>query len=194
GRARGAEGIRADSVGAGSVVVDETFREFTDAPSLAPEGRPGLWVVGSFTKIYGADALRVGFVLAPGEGVATFALIRGALADAVPSGSCAGAAALLRHRPELLADARGLFERNRRTLAEAVPGIPDLAAPVWFDRGRDGLDGDRLARAAIARGVLVAPGSLFGDPTGVRITLTRRSFPEDLAAYVAVRRGFVDPG
>ncbi|MHB8352324.1 MAG: hypothetical protein ACYDFT_06545, partial [Thermoplasmata archaeon] len=58
-------------------------------------------------------------------------------------------------------------------------------------RGEEGLDGDRLTRAALRAGVLVAPGTLFGDRTGVRVCLTRRSFPKDLASYLQVRQRFL---
>ncbi|MHB8351526.1 MAG: aminotransferase class I/II-fold pyridoxal phosphate-dependent enzyme, partial [Thermoplasmata archaeon] len=161
------------------IVVDETFREFTDAPSLARRSQTGLWVVGSMTKSYGADFLHVGYAVVPPEAVARFEELRGVLADVLPAGSAAGAAALLKRRATVLAEARGIFRANRNALESAVPGVPALAAPTWFDRGVDGLDGDRLTRAALRAGVLVAPGTLFGDRTGVRVCLTRRSFPKD---------------
>lgn len=191
GRLRGRARLLEAAGGAAQVVVDETFREFTEAGSLAGRGMPGLWVLGSMTKSYGADFLRVGYVVVPPEAVAGFEELRGVLADALPTASVAGATALLTHRATVLAEARGIFRANRRVLVEAVPGGPALAAPTWFDRGASGVDGDRLARAALRRGVLVASGALFGDPSGVRVCLTRRSFPEDLAAYLEVRRRFL---
>ncbi len=51
-----------------ATVVDETFREFTPAPSLQRRGLSGLWSTGSFTKAYGADDLRVGYIVPARDG------------------------------------------------------------------------------------------------------------------------------
>ncbi len=175
--------------GVRAALVDETFREFGTAPSLARGGDPRLFTTGTFTKVYGADALRVGYVVVPDELRRPFAGFHGVLLDELPPASVAGARAILARRPAVLREVRGRFQRNRRALARAVPGVPALSAPVWFDRGKDGLDGDRLQRRAVRRGVLVCSGSYFGDPTGVRLCLTQTSFPDDLAAYLRVRDG-----
>ncbi|HKS59167.1 MAG TPA: hypothetical protein VJS68_00120, partial [Thermoplasmata archaeon] len=88
----------------------------------------------------------------------------------------------------------GIFQRNLADLKSKVPGAPSLQGPTWFDRGAGSLDGDALGRAAASKGVLVCPGSFFGDASGVRICLTRRTFPEDLDAYLKVRSRFVRRG
>jgi aspartate/methionine/tyrosine aminotransferase len=67
-----------------------------------------------------------------------------------------------------------------------------LAAPLWFDRGPGALPGDSIAQEGIRRGILVCPGSFFGDPTGVRLCLTRRTFPGDLLKYLDLRGSFLD--
>ncbi|MCI4324756.1 MAG: pyridoxal phosphate-dependent aminotransferase [Thermoplasmata archaeon] len=168
-----------------ALLVDETFREFRDRPSAAAARRPGLWTTGTFTKAYGADEIRVGYVVAPPEGVESFARFHGLATDRVAAHSVAAALAILRDRRTILAEVRGIFRANERALRAAFPDLPPLGAPVWLDRG---VDGDRLARRAERAGVLVSPGSFFGAPRSVRITLTRRTFPADLAAYLAVRR------
>jgi aspartate/methionine/tyrosine aminotransferase len=196
---RNPEGTRVDprdSAGWGEdgrpLLVDQTFREFTEDPPWTRQGRPGLWLTGSFTKVYGADRFRVGFVIPPEAQEDAFALVHGLVLDLIPHVSVSAALAILAHRDEILAESRGLFRRNERILRSAVPGVPELAAPVWFDRGERGLDGDRLARAALRAGVLVCSGSFFGDPTGVRLCLTRRGFADDLEAYLRVRARFLD--
>jgi histidinol-phosphate/aromatic aminotransferase/cobyric acid decarboxylase-like protein len=167
------------------VLVDETFREFSARPSAAGERRAGRWVTGTFTKAFGGDDLRVGFVVAPPDAVEAFGRYHGLAADRVAPPSVAGALALLRDRATVLGEARALLRSNESRLRESFPDLPPLGAPVWFDRG---FDGDRFARRALRAGVLVCPGSYFGTPNGVRIGLTRRSFPDDLAAYLEVRR------
>ena len=166
------------------VLVDQTFREFTDDPAASRTDIENLWLSGSYTKVYGADELRVGYAIAPDEQVEGFARLHGLFLDRLPARSVSGALAILANRSKLLGEARGLLRANERYLKSHVDGVPDLAAPVWFDRGRQGFDGDRAARRLLRHGVLVCAGSFFGDPRGVRIALTRRSFPEDLDAYL----------
>ncbi len=170
-----------------TLVVDQTFREFTEAPAVARLGLPNLWTTGSFTKIYGADEQRLGYAIPPEPGVEGFAVLHGLLLDRIPAASVSGGLAILRHRRELLAEARALFRANVRALGERVDGIPDLAAPVWFDRTPAGLDTDAFQQRLLKRGILVCGGRFFGDPGGVRLALTRRSFPEDLDAYLGLR-------
>jgi histidinol-phosphate/aromatic aminotransferase/cobyric acid decarboxylase-like protein len=168
------------------LVVDETFREFTSAPPLFEKDGPELWLTGTFTKAFGADDLRVGYAIAPESHFETF---RSAswLLDGIPPASIASAITLDRHRSRVLEEVRKKFLRNLRVLVEAEPGARRLAAPVWFDRGTGAIGGDRLAHTALRRGVLVCPGRFFGEPKGVRICLTRSSFPADFAAYQAVK-------
>ncbi len=173
--------------GVTAALADETFREFGPAASLARAGTPRLWTTGTFTKVYGADALRVGYVVAPEEARREFAAFHGVLLDELPPASVAGARAILAHRRAILDEVQSRFRRNRQALGRAVPGVPSLDAPVWFDRGSGGLDGDRLQRRLIRAGILVCSGAFFGDPTGVRVCLTQPSFPADLAAYLHVR-------
>jgi histidinol-phosphate/aromatic aminotransferase/cobyric acid decarboxylase-like protein len=172
------------------LVVDETFREYGPHRSVAAEGG-GVWTTGSLTKSYGADEVRLGWAIAPPEQAGTFGRFHGIVADPIPDLSLRSAAAVLRHRDEVLAETRRIVGANLRHLREAVPDAPSLAAPVWFDRGRNGLPGDALALAGLRRSVLVSPGSFFGDARGVRVTLTRRTFARDLAHYLPVRARFL---
>ena len=178
--------------GARRVLVDEVFREFSGRPSLTRRtDLPGLWVVASFTKAYGADPQRLGFVIPSEEDAPGFDRHHGLLLDRVPPPSISAGRALLDARREILSEARGILRENLRALRRRVPQVPRLDAPLWFDRGPARVDGDRLADAAVQHDVLVCPGSYFGDASGVRVCLTRRSFPRDLEAYLAVRERFL---
>ncbi len=174
--------------GTAGLVVDETFREFTEAPSLAREGTRRLWTTGTFTKAYGADRLRVGFAIAPPEEAGSFERFVGVLSDEVAPASAAGALELLGRRRAVLRTVRSIVGANRAYLRRADPTAPAPVGPVYFDRSAP--DGDRLAEACLRRSVLVGPGRFFGDRRGVRIGLTRRSFPADLDAYLTVRKRF----
>lgn len=174
--------------GARSVLVDETFREFSGRSSRAEAGERGLWTTGSFSKFYGADTIRVGFAVAPPEAAEEFARFHGVVADDIPPYSAASAVAILDQGGPIGRRVRGLFDRNRSALRRALPAVPLLDAPVYFDRAPDG-DGDLLANRCLRASVLVCPGSMFGSAEGVRVCLTRPSFPRDLEAYLAVRGG-----
>ena len=173
--------------GAHDVLVDETFREFTTARSRQLEGRANLWTSGTFTKVYGGDALRVGYLTVPERDVEGFAEFHAHVTDHVALASVGSALAILRDRERILDEVRGRFQRNLAALRAAAPEVPHLDAPVWFDRLGPREDGDRLAHRLLAAGVLVCPGSMFGDRHGVRVCLTQPSFREDLAAYLALR-------
>jgi histidinol-phosphate/aromatic aminotransferase/cobyric acid decarboxylase-like protein len=172
--------------GARDVLVDETFREFTSAPSVQRRGLRGVWSTGTFTKAYGADDLRVGYVVAPESAEADFARYHGLFTDEIAEWSVAAALATLDSRERILREVRAVFERNRDAWRDAVPDGPELAAPLAFDDPVPG-GGDRFARRCLRSSVLVCPGSLLGRSSGVRVCLTRRSFPKDLAVYVRVR-------
>lgn len=181
----GPERLFAWADGARHLLVDETFREFGDRPSFSTADRPRLWTTGSFTKFYAGDDLRVGFVVAPEEERTHFDRFVGLFADGLPTASVAGALAALRHRTRLRTEIGAILGANRRALLRAFPGTAPPVGPVWFDR--TGARSTDLAHRLLEASVLVCPGSYFGEPGGTRICLTRRTFPVDLAAYLAVR-------
>lgn len=177
----------------GTIVVDEAFREFTDAASMAATADQKFWVTGTFTKVYGADEIRVGWSIPPGRWRAAYARFHPVASDRLAERSVRSAVAILRARPQVLRESRGIFQRNVKALPRVVTGRGALAAPLWFDRGRAGLPGDAVQAAALRRSVLVSSGSFFGDPHGIRICLTRHTFPRDLARYLEVRALFTGP-
>lgn len=169
-----------------SILVDEAFREFSTARSHARHRQRGLWTTGTFTKAYGGDGIRVGFVTAPDEEVEPFEAFHGVLLNGLADASVGAARALLRDRSTILRETRQIVAANRRALVATFPEASGIQAPLWFDR-ISGKDGDRFARALLRRSVLVCPGSFFGVSDGVRLCLTRRSFPADLEAYLLAR-------
>lgn len=173
---------------AGSVratLVDETFREFSPVPSVQRWGLPGVWTTGSFTKVYGGDDLRVGFVVAPERDRLDFARFHGLVADEMARYAVAGALATLDVRTKILARVRRIVGANQRAWRIARPRGPKLVASVVFDRPVVP-DGNALARRCLRNSILVCPGTYFGDPAGVRLGLTRPTFPSDLRHYLAV--------
>jgi histidinol-phosphate/aromatic aminotransferase/cobyric acid decarboxylase-like protein len=170
-----------------SVLVDETFREFAGSRTLLGTGRPRLWATGSFTKFFAGDDLRVGFLVAPEESADAFARFHGLMTNLLPSYSVAGALRALEDRETIRRRVAQIVGRNVTAAKAAFPRVRPPKGPVLFDRPESEETGDSLARRAVAKSVLVCSGSFFGDPSGVRLCLTRKSFPEDLRAYLAVR-------
>ncbi len=173
--------------GARSILVDETFREFAGTRSLLGTDRPGLWATGSFTKFFAGDDLRVGFLVAPEDRAAEFARFHGLVTNPLADFSVAGATRALRDREKTRRKVLSVLRANIAAAHAAFPGLRMPEGPVMFDRPESGEGGDALALRALRASVLVCSGSFFGDPSGVRLCLTRRSFSEDLAAYLAVR-------
>ncbi len=173
------------AAGASSLLVDETFREFARVPSVAVGGTPGVWATGSLTKFYAGDDIRVGWIVAPPEAAPDFARFHGNLADEVPAESVRLGLATVRAHGAIARAVDRLLRPNRAAWRRAFPRAAVPVGPVGFDRTEE--DGDSLARRCLAASVLVSPGSFFGEPRGVRIGLTRRSFPRDLGRYLAVR-------
>jgi len=170
-----------------SLLVDEEFREFARSRSVLGAGRPGLWTTGSFTKFYAGDDLRLGWVVAPEEQAVEFARFHGLVTNELSPYSVAGAARALREREKTRRRVRQILTVNLAAARAAFPGLRPPEAPLFFDRPDAFEDGDGLARRALRHSVLVCPGSYFGDPLGVRICMTRPSFPSDLRAYLRVR-------
>ncbi len=173
--------------GARFLLVDETFREFAGTRSVLGTERPGLWTTGSFTKFFAGDDLRVGFLVAPPESASEFARFHGLVTNRLAPFSVAGALRAIRDRETTRRGVRDILRANVKAARAAFPDLRPPQAPVMFDRVESGEEGDALARRALDASVLVCPGSFFGDPSGVRLCLTRRSFPADLSAYLAVR-------
>jgi len=165
------------------LLVDEVYAPF----DLGPADRPGLGggtaaglegtvVTGSVTKFLGLGDLRIGWLVAD-EGFVERA--RDVVAH-VPA--LAGTSERLAARA--FADRAGQVERARRRavgnaarLAAFVDGRDDLdgtvheACPFAFVAHREA-DGDAVAEAAWAAGVLVVPGRFFGLPSRFRLGAT----------------------
>jgi 4-aminobutyrate aminotransferase len=179
---------RLEEFGAGAehLLVDETFREFSGSPSLTALSHLRVWASGSFTKFFAGDDLRVGFLVTPETESEAYARFHGLVFDQVPDYSVAAALACLRALERIRRDVGRVLRPNRAAWRRAFPGERVPVAPVGFDR-HNVADGDSLAQRCLTASVLVCPGGLFGDPRGVRLCLTRRTFPQDLAFYLAVR-------
>jgi aspartate/methionine/tyrosine aminotransferase len=166
------------------VLVDEVYSPF-DAMCDA-HGRwggsarrlaPNVVVVSSLTKAYGVGAHRVGWMLASPDVVARGEDAQMSNIGHAPFSWGALGLAAFDHLPALADRARALLHGKRAIVEAWVAARPHLAwsAPSdgLFGFALDARGGDLTAtieRGAQESGVLVAPGSFFGIPSGFRLS------------------------
>lgn len=187
-----------------TVIVDRSAapNRYQPAP---PFGRPDLAAevvtIGSFSGGYGLAGWRVGYFSSPAASMDRMAGLKEAMSISTTTVSQFAALAALEHSAELLAVQRECFAGRRDTAIEilapsGVPFIqPDAYPALLIDIRHTGLDDQRFAERLVSEtGVLVEPGSLFGESLAghVRIDLgvEERTLIEGLtrlAAFVGAR-------
>lgn len=173
-------------------VVDEAYGEYVDpAMRIRREddiqaGRPVV-LLRSFSKIFGLAGLRLGYAVASKQladflhvvqepfNVNRVALAAGRASLAVPG--------LVEERRRQAAEARGLLAR---LLAEG--GARPHPSQANFVLADTGVDDRALAERLLRRGLLVRPGSEFGRPGSVRITVAPSPIMERVAGELVRAR------
>ena len=156
--------------GAGPLVVDEAYVDLRfDGRVPAPRIGAGDWLVGTVSKTI-APGLRVGWLIAPAEHRARALALKQAADLQTASLSQAALVRLLERidHDALIAHARAAYARGADALVHAlrhhVDGIrfaePEGGFSIWIETDDRG-DELALARAALDRGVMFDPGSLF---------------------------------
>jgi aspartate/methionine/tyrosine aminotransferase len=173
---------------------DEVYRGLEPAPGdRLPAARDlGATAVslGVMSKTYGLPGLRIGWVATRNE------RLRNRMAELKDYTTiCAGAPSeflaevALRHADDLADRSRRIIEENMRLLDSFFSRHPRLfswnrprAGPIGFPRFLPG-SAEAFCRELVeSRGVLLAPGTLFGGSTdNFRIGFGRRNMPEGLA-------------
>lgn len=170
------------------LLVDEVYAPYTAADEVGARdedrtafggptaaGLPNAVVTGSLTKFHGLEELRIGWLVGPAE------VVERARVAATHLGSVAGPSrALARrffaHRDDLVDDSRAHLTAAAERLREFVAGRDDLTAShddpgcSFASVEHDAADGDAVAEAAWAAGILVVPGRFFGLPAGFRLS------------------------
>ncbi|MDR1185177.1 MAG: histidinol-phosphate transaminase [Coriobacteriales bacterium] len=171
------------------VAVDEAYRDFVDDPdypdTLALARRhPNLIVLRTFSKAHGLAGLRLGYAIGAPE---LTELIRRVKLP-ILSNALAGKAALASlDDPEYLAK----VIRNNREGREAyyrvfddlgLTYVPSQTNFVFFDTG---IPSEQVAEKFLRCGIIVRPGTDFGYPTWLRVTI---GTPEDNARVADILR------
>ncbi len=155
------------------VLLDEAYGDFADDPSYPDSvslvDRFPLVVLRSFSKIYGLAGLRVGFALCR-EGVVDY---MNRVREPFNVNQLAQAAALAALEDDDYKErAIALVREGREALYAAFGemGLEYVESQANFIFMRVG-DGDAVMDALMRKGVIVRPGSAFGYPEWIRVTV-----------------------
>jgi threonine-phosphate decarboxylase len=158
------------------VMVDESFLDFTDSPSVLQLKRPGLFVLRSLTKFYAIPGLRVGALVGGEEEIAVLRHFRepwqvNVLAEAAAIASVQDSDYAVR--------SRSLIERERPWLMERLakfPGVRVEPSCVNFLYVRLDYDPARLCAFLLERKILLRNCSLWTglEQPSVRLAVRTR--------------------
>jgi len=154
------------------VLVDEAYGEFTERPSVRPllDERDDVAILRTFSKAHGLAGLRVGYGLVPGEWADAYDRVNTPFA--VNTLACHAALAALSDEDHLTATVE-TAQWSREYMRE------HLAAETWESGGNFVLaavgDGETVAGASQAEGVIVRDCTSFGLPECVRVSCGTRS-------------------
>jgi len=157
------------------VVLDEAYFEFAtdpEYPNSADYIRANNQVVGlrTFSKTYGLAGLRVGFAIGPKVIIDAVERIRPPFnVNALAQRAALAALGDHEHLDKTIETNRQGIERLTSFLREqGCKVFESFANFVWCDVGGPS---DCLCRQLLTRGVIVRPGSVFGCPNHVRISV-----------------------
>ena len=168
-----------------AVVVDEAYAEYVHPERRlrreddVEAGRPVI-VLRTFSKIFGLAGLRLGYAVAH-ESLAPYLDVVQEPFNVNRAALAAGRASL--RQPGLVDERRRENEVARETLARLLRerGVEPFPSEANFLLVRVGVDDLALAEGLLRRGLLVRPGSDFGMPGYIRVTIGAVPLMERLA-------------
>jgi hypothetical protein len=163
-----------------TVLVDEVYRDFLPPPVGTSFIAGGPFVVStSLTKVYGLGGLRLGWVLAAPETVLRIRDLNDYIIVNMPAPAASVALAAWGNLDAVAARHREVAARGFRVLSAWVRGRkdvrwspPDAGISSFLEvaplRGQD--DVAWVERLVEGTGVVVVPGSMFGEPGSLRVS------------------------
>lgn len=156
-----------------AIVLDEAYFEFATDPQYADStefDRPNVIGLRTFSKTYGLAGLRVGYAIAPEDIAVALNKIRSPFnVNALAQHAALAALNDRSHLAETVRNNADGVDRLRRFLTELhCKTFESFANFVWADIG---VPTDRLCEDLLRQGVIVRPGSAFGCPTHLRISV-----------------------
>ncbi|MEY9200039.1 DNA-binding transcriptional MocR family regulator [Sinorhizobium fredii] len=156
-----------------TIVEDDIFADFEEAPAprlAAFEGLERVVHIGSFSKSLSA-AVRCGFIVAPRQWIEPLADLKIATSFGGPGFAAELVLTLLKdgsYRRHM----ETVRQRLSRAMAETIGKLRAIGIQPWIEpqagmfvwcRLPDGIDAAELARRALARNIVLAPGNVFSQ-------------------------------
>ena len=167
------------------VVSDEIYEKFlyVDEPYLSIASLPGLRertiTLNGVSKTYAMTGWRIGYLAGPAEFVRTVAALKRMVNVQAPTVSQWAAVAALDGPQECVAEMRETYAARRRLLLAALDemgftyGEPRGGLYIWVNTASTGIEATELSYHFLQEGVLIFPGTGFGENWGdyMRMTL-----------------------
>jgi histidinol-phosphate aminotransferase len=158
------------------VVLDEAYVDFTepeasfDSVGLFRGGMDNLFILRSFSKIYGLAGLRFGYGIGDAELVSLINLIKPPFDVSILAEQAAIDALddqeFVRRTVEGCVEEKGYFYRELDSLG--LPYVRSHTNFILIDTGRDAQE---LFQALLRQGVIVRAATLYSLPTHIRVTV-----------------------
>lgn len=162
------------------VVLDEAYIDFTEGESrldsvgLFREGMSNLFILRSFSKIYGLAGLRFGYGIGDAELVSLINLIKPPFDVSILAEQAAVAALgdqeFVRQTVEGCSEEKRYFYRELDFLGLAY--VRSHTNFILIDSGRDAQE---LFQALLQQGIIVRAATLYSLPTHIRVTVGQHS-------------------
>jgi len=180
------------------VISDEIYEKFMydghEHLSIAslPGMRQRTITLNGVSKTYAMTGWRIGYLAAPPEFVRAVAAVKAMVNVQAPTVSQWAAVAALDGPQECVAEMRDTYAQRRRLLLAALDemgfsyGEPRGGLYIWVNTASTGIEATELSYHFLQEGVLIFPGTGFGDGWGdyMRMTLLQ---PIDVLAEAVAR-------
>ncbi len=180
------------------VIFDEIYEDFLydGAEHLSIAALPGMRertvTLNGVSKTYAMTGWRIGYLTAPPEFIAAVSALKAMVNVQATTVSQWAAVAALDGPQGCVEAMRLVYAERRRMLLDALTemgftyGLPKGGLYIWANTASTGIDAGELSRMFLDEGVLITPGTSFGDRWGgyMRVTLLQ---PVDVIEQVIVR-------
>ncbi len=175
-------------------IIDETFLQFvTDLDKVKRDKNS--FRINTFTKFYGGDEVRVGYVISPNIALKeSLEKLQGITYEPVSKHSICVAKKILEDNDRLKEEARGISAENFETLKTYMGKLrfylnrrPQPATVAFLDYSEYSSQGNvEISEMLYKKGISVVPAKFFGtEGSYFRVAYTRKNFKDSLKALVA---------
>ena len=186
------------------VISDEIYEKLMydglEHVSLAtfPGMRERTITVNGFAKAYAMTGLRVGYFAAPREFAAAVVEVKHTMSICTATPMQQAALAALTGPQSAVEDMRRAYDERRQALMQALDdmdltyGHPGGGMYIYANVASTGLDSEEFClRLLQEEGVMIFPGTLFGDPKTDHVRITLLQSLDDISRATARMKRFI---